>query len=75
MSGFRRRKMKRRVSISNWKAGDMTWIEAKGLVSKEDEELFRSIVLEVMTEVIVGSSPETPKLGLIGRKSLYDSET
>jgi hypothetical protein len=51
VNGFRRRRLRRRVSVSTFKADDMVWIEVKGLVSKEDEEAIRSIVLEVISEV------------------------
>jgi hypothetical protein len=32
--------------------GNVVWVEVKGLVKKEDQEIVRSIVLEVAAEVM-----------------------
>jgi hypothetical protein len=51
MNRFRHRLMKRRVSVIV-RDGNVVWVEVKGLVKKEDQEIVRSIVLEVAAEVM-----------------------
>jgi hypothetical protein len=66
--------LRRRVSVIVRNNGEVVWLDVRGRVSKEDEEAIKSIARDITVEglarVVVGSSAETPKLGLIGREKI-----